>query len=107
MERPFPLDLVPRVIAAEEWETIEPGSRSGSARSRRSWPTSTPGQVVTDGVVPRRLIGTTTHYHRAASGVDPPNGVRIHVAGVDLIRTRAGDVRVLEDNVRVPPGSPT
>lgn len=25
VERPFPLDLVPRVIAAAEWETIESG----------------------------------------------------------------------------------
>jgi uncharacterized circularly permuted ATP-grasp superfamily protein len=37
-------------------------------------------------------------------GIQPGNGVRIHVAGVDLIRNPAGDVRVLEDNVRVPSG---
>ena len=40
-ERPFPLDIVPRVIAADEWQVIEPASRSGSRRSRRSSPTST------------------------------------------------------------------
>src|SRR5215208_7676736 len=37
VERPFPLDLVPRVIASPEWEIIEAGvAPSGSERSRRS-----------------------------------------------------------------------
>jgi len=36
VERPFPLDVVPRVIASAEWETIEAASPSGSGRSRRS-----------------------------------------------------------------------
>ena len=41
-ERPFPLDIVPRVIEQDEWAVIEPGRRSsGSRRSRRSSPTST------------------------------------------------------------------
>src|SRR2546430_705355 len=42
--------------------------------------------------------------HRAAHGFEPPNGVRVHVAGIDLVRDEAGSFRVLEDNVRVPSG---
>src|SRR6185436_5003530 len=57
-----------------------------------------------DGVIPSQLVTSSTHFHRAVWGVQPGNGVRIHVAGVDLIRTPDGDVRVLEDNVRVPSG---
>jgi len=34
----------------------------------------------------------------------PPNGVRVHVAGIDLIRDEDGRFRVLEDNIRVPSG---
>ena len=41
---------------------------------------------------------------RRPTGVEPPGGVRIHVAGIDLVRDEAGDFRVLEDNVRVPSG---
>ncbi len=37
-------------------------------------------------------------------GFNPPNGVRVHVAGIDLVRDEAGAFRVLEDNVRVPSG---
>src|SRR5262249_42307053 len=37
-------------------------------------------------------------------GVRAPGGVRIHIAGVDLIRDPAGTFRVLEDNLRTPSG---
>ena len=42
VERPFPLDLVPRVIAAPSGRSSSPAWRSGSGRWRPSWPTSTP-----------------------------------------------------------------
>ena len=37
-------------------------------------------------------------------GITPAGGVRIHIAGVDLIRDPAGTLRVLEDNLRTPSG---
>lgn len=40
-ERPFPLDLVPRVIAAAEWSRLSGASPSGSGPWRCIWPTST------------------------------------------------------------------
>ena len=105
VEQPFPLDLVPRVIAAEEWRLIE----SGVAQRVRALDAFlsdvySDARVIADGVIPRQLVSSSTHYHRAVYGIQPPNGVRVHVAGVDLIRTPNGDVRVLEDNVRVPSG---
>jgi uncharacterized circularly permuted ATP-grasp superfamily protein len=105
VERPFPLDLVPRVIAAAEWDTIEAGvAQRVRALEAFLADVYSDGQALRDGVVPRHLVSSSTHFHRAVWGTQPPNGVRIHVAGVDLIRTPAGDVRVLEDNVRVPSG---
>jgi uncharacterized circularly permuted ATP-grasp superfamily protein len=62
------------------------------------------GRVLDDGVVPRHVVATSSHFHRQAFGVQPPNGVRVHVAGIDLVRDDAGEFRVLEDNVRVPSG---
>jgi uncharacterized circularly permuted ATP-grasp superfamily protein len=62
------------------------------------------GQVFRDGVVPRQLVVSSKHFHRAAFGVRPPNGVRVHVAGVDLVRDENGEFRVLEDNLRTPSG---
>jgi uncharacterized circularly permuted ATP-grasp superfamily protein len=105
VERPFPLDLVPRVIAAEEWRTIETGvAQRVQALEAFLADVYSDARVVADGVVPRRLIASSKHFHRTMWGVQPANGVRVHVAGVDLIRTPQGDVRVLEDNVRVPSG---
>jgi len=63
-----------------------------------------PQQAVRDGVIPARLLSSSTHFHRAAAGIEPANGVRIQVAGIDLIRDEGGTWRVLEDNVRVPSG---
>ena len=105
VERPFPLDLVPRVIAAPEWETIEAGvAQRVRALEAFLADVYSDARVISDGVIPGQLITSSHHFHRAVWGVQPGNGVRIHVAGVDLIRTPEGDVRVLEDNVRVPSG---
>ncbi|MGI8456923.1 MAG: circularly permuted type 2 ATP-grasp protein [Propionibacteriaceae bacterium] len=105
VERPFPLDVVPRIIAADEWATIETGVAQ-RVRALEAFLADVYGasQCVTDGVIPRNLISSSTHYHRSVWGIEPANGVRVHVSGIDLIRTPAGDVRVLEDNCRVPSG---
>ena len=105
VERPFPLDLVPRVIASPEWEIIEAGVAQ-RVRALEAFLSDiyADARVISDGVIPGQLVTSSTHFHRAVWGIKPPNGVRIHVAGVDLIRNPDGDVRVLEDNVRVPSG---
>jgi uncharacterized circularly permuted ATP-grasp superfamily protein len=105
VERPLPLDVVPRVIPADDWDIID----SGVAQRIRALEAFladvySDGRVITDGVIPRQLVTSSSHYHRAVWGIEPPNGVRVHVGGIDLIRTPDGDVRVLEDNVRVPSG---
>ena len=62
------------------------------------------GASLADGVVPRRLVASSSHFHRCAALLEPAGGVRIHVAGVDLVRDAAGAFRVLEDNLRTPSG---
>ncbi len=105
VERPFPLDIVPRVIAAAEWAMVEVGVAQ-RVRTLEAFLDDVygPGNVFKDGVVPRRLIATSTHFHRAAAGIRAANGVRVHVAGIDLVRDEEGTFRVLEDNVRIPSG---
>ncbi len=104
-ERPLPLDLVPRVVGAEEWDRVEKGIvQRIKALEMFLADVYGPGEILNEGVVPRRLVTTSNHYHRAAYGLVPPNGVRIAVAGIDLIRDEAGVFRVLEDNLRCPSG---
>ncbi len=104
-ERPFPLDLVPRIIDAEEWAVVEAGVRQRVlALERFLSDVYGPGEILADGVVPRRLVASSSHFHRCVAGLDPAGGVRVHVAGVDLVRDGAGCFRVLEDNLRTPSG---
>lgn len=104
-ERPFPLDIVPRVIAAHEWTEIETGVAQ-RVRALEAFLADLygAGEAIEAGVIPRRVIVSSSNFQRVASGLEPPNGVRIHVAGIDLIRDEEGRFRVLEDNVRVPSG---
>ncbi|NAZ88275.1 circularly permuted type 2 ATP-grasp protein, partial [Kineococcus indalonis] len=104
-ERPFPLDVVPRVVEAQQWAVVERGVAQ-RVRVLEAFLADVHGpmRVVRDGVVPRRVITSSSHFHRAAVGVEPGGGVRVHVAGIDLVRDEHGDFRVLEDNVRVPSG---
>src|SRR3978361_531098 len=104
-ERPFPLDAVPRVIEAEEWRQFEPGFRRRVlALEAFLADVYGPQAAVRDRVVPATLVTSSSHFHRQAAGIEPANGVRIQVSGIDLIRDEQGAWRVLEDNVRVPSG---
>ncbi|MBG6055250.1 putative circularly permuted ATP-grasp superfamily protein [Salinibacterium sp. CAN_S4] len=104
-ERPFPLDAVPRVIDQAEWLTVEAGIKQ-RVRALEAFLADIYGEqnAVKDGVIPAKLITSSSHFHRQAAGIDPANGVRIQVSGIDLIRDEQGTWRVLEDNVRVPSG---
>jgi uncharacterized circularly permuted ATP-grasp superfamily protein len=104
-ERAFPLDILPRVIEMDTWSRIDKGVQQ-RVRALELFLADVydAGQVFDDGVIPRQVITTSSHYHRAAANVRPPNGVRVHVSGIDLVRDNAGEFRVLEDNVRVPSG---
>jgi uncharacterized circularly permuted ATP-grasp superfamily protein len=105
VERPFPMDIIPRIITAAQWHRVE----SGVAQRVRALEAFLAdvygaGEVLRDGLVPARVVVTSANFIREAAGVVPANGARIQIAGVDLIRDERGDFRVLEDNVRTPSG---
>jgi uncharacterized circularly permuted ATP-grasp superfamily protein len=101
----FPLDLIPRLIPEQEWEHIEAGVVQ-RVRALEAFLADVYGnrQVLADGVVPHSLVVTSANFTRAAAGIRPASGVRIHLAGIDLVRGSDGVMRVLEDNLRVPSG---
>ncbi len=104
-ERAMPLDILPRVIEMDTWTTIEKGLQQRvKALEMLLADVYDAGQVFEDGVLPRQVITTSSHFHRQAATIRPANGVRVHVSGIDLIRDNNGEFRVLEDNVRVPSG---
>ncbi len=105
VERPFPLDLIPRIITAGEWQAVEQGvSQRVRALEHFLADAYGAGRVFADGVVPKRLLTTSPHFARQVAGISGQDGARIVLSGVDLIRDETGAFRVLEDNVRVPSG---
>ncbi|MDE3204286.1 MAG: circularly permuted type 2 ATP-grasp protein [Acidobacteriota bacterium] len=104
-ERPFPLDLIPRVIPEDEWAVLESGIvQRVKAMEALLKDLYGAGEILEDGVIPRRLVTSSQHFHRAAWGIEPPNGVRVQVAGIDVVRGGDGRFYVLEDNIRCPSG---
>jgi uncharacterized circularly permuted ATP-grasp superfamily protein len=104
-ERAMPTDLIPRVVEAAEWELVSAGVRQ-RVKVLEAFLADVygDGRAFDDGVVPWRLIYTSDKFRREVAGFAPPNGVRVHIAGIDLIRDEQGKFRILEDNVRVPSG---
>ena len=104
-DRPFPLDLVPRIIPADEWIPIKRGLAQ-RIRALNAFVDDVyhAREIVRAGVVPWRLVVSRSHFARVVHGIRPPGGVYTHVAGCDLVRDADGTWRVLEDNVRTPLG---
>src|SRR5918995_6153848 len=104
-DRPFPLDLVPRIIPAAEWTTIKRGLAQRIRALNQFIDDVYHGrEIVHERLVPWELIVSRSGFARAAHGIRPPGGVYTHVAGCDLVRDGDGTWKVLEDNVRTPSG---
>jgi uncharacterized circularly permuted ATP-grasp superfamily protein len=105
VERPLPVDLVPRIIDVAEWKHLEAGIKQ-RIKALELFLDDVYGkqQLFADRVVTKSLIVTSEHFHRSAHGIKPANGVRIHVSGIDIVRDQQGVLRVLEDNLRSPSG---
>src|SRR5688500_14855960 len=68
-QRPVPLDLVPRIVPAPEWEVIESGvAQRVTALEAFLDDLYGPGRVLADGVVPRSLLLSSTHLRREVAG---------------------------------------
>jgi uncharacterized circularly permuted ATP-grasp superfamily protein len=104
-ERIFPHDLLPRIITAAEWETIERGlTQRITALNLFLKDVYHDARIIEDGVVPAKIVYTCKHYRREMRGIKVPRDVYVTVVGTDLIRTPEGNFVVLEDNLRVPSG---
>jgi len=104
--RPIAVDPVPRLIAAAEWEALEVGLGQ-RARALNAFLADVYGaqRIFAAGRVPRRLLETSPGYEPRMRGLLDPGLPAAAVAGLDLVRDAGGELRVLEDNLRMPSGS--
>src|SRR5580698_8367062 len=104
-ERIFPFDLVPRIVAAAEWNWIEQGLKQRIRALNLFIDDIYHAQkIVKDGVIPAEIVRTASSFRKQCVGLNPPGGVWCHITGTDLVRDRDGQSYVLEDNLRCPCG---
>lgn len=105
-ERIFPYDLLPRILSADEWGTVERGlAQRIRALNLFLADIYADGKILRQGIVPRELVYSSRHYRRELRGVAVPRGIYVSVVGTDLVRLPDGSFAVLEDNLRVPSGA--
>ena len=105
IDRAWPFDIIPRVIAGNEWDTISAGlSQRLRAINMFIDDLYNDQRVITDGVFPADLLAASVNYRPQLRGVHPRHGVWAHISGTDLVRDDDGQMYVLEDNLRVPSG---
>lgn len=105
VEKILHLDLIPRIISAEEWSIIEEGLKQRiSAINLFINDIYHEQKILKDGIVPKELVLSSRDYLKPCIGLNPPKGIWCHITGSDIVRDKSGKFYVLEDNLRCPSG---
>lgn len=104
-ERLIPFDLVPRIMAASEWATLEAGLKQ-RVRALNAFISDVyrDQEILKAGIIPEKHVLTNKAYQAEMLGVAVPGDIYSHICGVDLVRTGENEFYVLEDNCRTPSG---
>ncbi|MBS0539885.1 MAG: circularly permuted type 2 ATP-grasp protein [Proteobacteria bacterium] len=104
-ETTIPFDIIPRVIAWDEWQYLHRGLEQ-RVRALNAFLVDAYGarEICRAGIVPEAQILMNAEFVSMAQGLALPGGVHAHIAGIDLVRTGEKEFYVLEDNVRTPSG---
>jgi uncharacterized circularly permuted ATP-grasp superfamily protein len=104
-ERLIPFDVIPRVIPAAEWKVMSAGLKQRVAALNAFLHDIYHDQnILKAGRIPAEQVLHNSQYRALMQGVDVPQQIYAHIAGVDVVRAGAGEFYVLEDNLRVPSG---
>ena len=108
-ERLIPFDLIPRIIPAAEWSTLEKGLvQRVNVLNRFLHDVYHEQDILKAGIIPAEQILGNAQFRKEMMGVYVPHRVYSHIAGVDIVRAAnakgEGEYYVLEDNLRVPSG---
>jgi uncharacterized circularly permuted ATP-grasp superfamily protein len=104
-ERLIPFDLIPRILPASEWQTLESGLRQRvTALNQFIHDVYHQQNIIRAGVIPAEVIVQNSQYRPEMRDVAVPRDIYAHVSGIDIVRAGQGEFYVLEDNLRVPSG---
>jgi uncharacterized circularly permuted ATP-grasp superfamily protein len=103
--RVCPFGLIARIIAARDWARLDGGLRQRiEALEAVLADVYGEGRCLSEGVITREIVEASSGYLPEVRGIEPAGGVRVHVAGIDIIQDPDGHFLILEDNLRTPSG---
>ena len=103
-ERIIPVDCVPRILSASEWNMLEAGlTQRLRALNLFIEDVYNGARIIKDGAIPEDIVRDCPQYRPEMEGYSAPNGTWVAICGTDLVRTHDGFF-VLEDNLRSPSG---
>ncbi len=108
-ERLIPFDLLPRIIPAHEWDSMEKGLvQRVTALNRFLHDVYHDQEIIKAGIIPAEQILNNAQFRPEMMGVNVPHNVYSNISGIDIVRAPDaqgnGEYYVLEDNLRVPSG---
>ncbi len=105
IDRVWPFDIIPRIIAASDWQRTDAGLKQRVlALNMFIADVYDRQQIIKDGVFPQDILAQSVNFRPECVGIKPRFGVWAHICGSDLVRDSADSMYVLEDNLRVPSG---
>ncbi len=105
IDREWPMDIIPRLIAASEWDQTSKGLEQRlRALNCFIHDIYNDQKVLKDKLLPADLIYNSGNFRKQCVGIKPRYNVWAHICGTDLIKDEHGQFHVLEDNLRVPSG---
>jgi uncharacterized circularly permuted ATP-grasp superfamily protein len=103
-ERLIPFDIIPRLLSSKEWDFISKGTvQRVKALNMFLHDIYHDQLIIKENLVPPSLL-QNSQYRPEMFGVDVPNQIYAHIAGIDIVRTDESQFYVLEDNLRTPSG---
>lgn len=105
IDRAWPFDLIPRIIAEREWQQVDAGLKQRlRALNHFIEDVYNAREIIHAGVFPAEVLEGSANYLPACEGMRLRYGAWAHICGSDLVRDSDGTIYVLEDNLRVPSG---
>ncbi len=104
-ERLIPFDVLPRILAAAEWDIVRAGLEQ-RVKAINFYVRDIYGRrdILKAGVVPEDLVFQNPVFRPEMNGTKVPHDIYVHIAGIDIVRVDAETFYVLEDNARTPSG---
>jgi uncharacterized circularly permuted ATP-grasp superfamily protein len=105
-DRPWELDVLPLIIAQQEWAAIEAAiAQRATLLNRILVDVYGEQRLLKEGLLPPALVHGHAGFLRPCHGAPTPGGVMLHLYAADLARSPDGRWWVIDDRTQAPSGA--